>query len=332
MNKVSLSYERITPKQAEAWLEHNVAYNRRLNTNHVLFLANEMRLRRFTDALIHFVYVENKILLINGQHTLHACIKSGKPFNAIVKREEVDDPSEYSVAMLYAHHDQNRRRNFSDTAKAFGLGEKLNLPDRWVNAVGSAIKFGRNGFRSRTERGNASYTSVWDLLELVQVWEKEAKLSHELFGTFSKNPFKNMSILSVALVTLYYQKEKAIEFWGQAALDDGLSIDDPRKTLHKYAHEKIIRPRWLNFDPVPRDVVSIAVSYCWNAYMEDRPLGRIAVREDVRGRPLTLVGTSYTGNQDPAFWPARNLELSEVEKIWQQVEPGAHAPQPAAAA
>lgn len=331
MSNVSLSYESVSPKQAEAWLEHNIGYNRQLSTKHVSFLAEEMRKGRFTDALIHFVYTGEGVHLINGQHTLHACIKSGKPFWAIVKREQLPNPNEYSVAIRYAHHDQQRRRNFADTAKAFGLGEKLNLPDRWVNAVGSAIKFGRNGFRSRTERGIESYTSVWDLMELVQVWEKEAKLSHSLFGTFSKNPFKNMAILGVALVTLYYQEEKATEFWRQAALDDGLSIDDPRKTLHKYA-QKVVRPRGLNYNPIPHDVVSIAVSYCWNAYIEDRPLGRISVREDVRGRPLTLVGTNYTGNQSLTYWPARNLERDKVEKIWQQIDLGAHTPQSAVAA
>lgn len=320
MSSSNASIEIVTPKQAEAWLDHNYKHNRPLSTRHVAFLASEMSNGNFTTATIHFAYAGNDVHLINGQHTLNACVKSNVPFQAIVVREYIDG-GEDQLAKRYMHYDIHRRRSFSDTARAFQLSEKTGIPDSWLNCVAAAIKFGKSGFGARTagNRNSAHFVSISELFDLVQVWKNEGKISLDLLGKLNKSrPFRKSPFLSIALVTLYYQKEKAISFWQQVALDDGLSIGDPRKTLHDYA-PKTVRPRGIagGVDVLPQDVVAIAASYCWNAYMEDRPLTRISVREDVRGRPLTLVGTSYTGNQDITFWPARNRELHNIEKMWQ---------------
>lgn len=71
----------ITPKQAERLLRKN-KHNRPLNISHVKLLADEMSSGRW--KLNGDTIRMNGELLIDGQHRLHACVKSNTPFRTLM--------------------------------------------------------------------------------------------------------------------------------------------------------------------------------------------------------------------------------------------------------
>lgn len=72
----------VTPDIARAWLDQNT-HNRKMKARHVDRLARDMAAGRFdfTGDAIRF---DRNRVLIDGQHRLLACIKSGKPFETLV--------------------------------------------------------------------------------------------------------------------------------------------------------------------------------------------------------------------------------------------------------
>ena len=315
LSKYSVITEKVSPKQAAAWLDHNYEYNRPLSRNHVSYLAREMALGRFTIATIHFMYVGNTVVLINGQHTLHAILESNTTQTCVVIRER--DCTQEDLPSTFMHYDIHRKRTFRDSVRAFRLDEKMGVPDYFLNVAASAIKYGYSGFsnnslaRTAGAENQTRYLSVADLFEIVPKWEKEIK---EVFSSIENGArdvtgvIRTSKVFSVALITAYYQPEKSQEFWRGVATDDGLSVGDPRKTLHKYLPRTVRNRLTMDHDSVPANVVTRSVTYCWNAYFEDRLYTRVSIKSDDVNKPLVIAGTPYSGNQHPLFWPTRNRD------------------------
>jgi len=307
MSTHSVITEQITPKQAAAWLDRNYKHNRPLNSQHVDFLAREMNLGRFTIATIHFMYVGNDAHLVNGQHTLNAIVTSGKPQTCVVIREH--NCKESDLPRVYMHYDVQRRRSFGDSAAAFSLHEKMGIPKSWVEYTAGAIKFATANFHIASSGWNYRKLAVADLFEMVPKWSPEIKLILDAIEGGNNNVtrvIKKQAVLSIALITAYYQPEQAHVFWNKATHNDGLSVGDPCRALYEYLPKTIAKQ--VSNDPVPRDVIARAVSYCWNAHFEDRLLTLIRVRQRERNIPIKILGTQYDGNQNDGFWPTRSYE------------------------
>lgn len=306
MSTHSAVVEQVTPKQAAAWLDHNYEHNRPLSSRHVRFLSREMELDRFTLATIHFMYVDGAVHLVNGQHTLHAIVDSGKSQTCVVIRQH--DCAADDLPKVFMHYDQQRKRSFADTAVAFQIPKKMGVHKHWVGRVAAAIKHGKSGFASPKSERTRSYISVADLFDWVPSWENELHLIVDSIA-FGKaevtSRIHTASVFSVALITAYYKPEDAARFWNMVAHNDGLANGHPCKTLHEY----LPKTKANKFgETVPGAEVSRAVAHCWNAYMEGRPYTRVSVRSDSLGLPLKLSGTPYSGNQSLTFWPTRNQE------------------------
>lgn len=314
MSTQSAVIEQITPKQAAAWLDHNYEHNRPLSDKHVKFLAREMELGRFTLATIHFMYVGNEVHLVNGQHTLHAIVLSEKAQSCVIIREHGCNPAD--LPKVFMHYDIQRKRTFTDSVRAFGVAEKTGIQGYFLNRTASAMKYAVQGFgsaggeRSVKKDGDSRYLSVADLFEMVPLWKREIDLILESIAGAPHDltkPIHTAKVFSVALITAYYQPNKAADFWHKVAFDNELEIGDPCKTLNRYLPRTIRRGRY-DSDPIPPDIVTKSVTYCWNAYFENRALSRIQVKESFRSIPLSIAGTPYNGNQSPTFWPTRNQE------------------------
>ena len=94
MSKLTITTERITPKQAENYLEENVENNRPVLDRHVAVLARDMKTGNWVQngETIKF---NGTGALLDGQHRLWACIEAKVPFTTAVARgvpnlEDVD--------------------------------------------------------------------------------------------------------------------------------------------------------------------------------------------------------------------------------------------------
>lgn len=265
-------FVRVRPEWALEWVEHNnYKQQRRLLPGHVPFLAEHMRrgtFRRLTE--ITFAVLDGRPALVNGQHTLRALHKNGEAFDLEVRLEEVD--SEGQMEALYGRFDVGRKRSARDSMGS--IGDELNLGEKERDTLAVAVKFLNNGMRyiggkdspaQRVEQSDPEFVK-----QLMREWRHEASA---FFLSIAEAPLPNKvlfyraGVVATALTTLRHQAEAAYVFWHDAAMDDGLRIGDPRKTLNN----------WLRANSVARarGLQHRAAAACWNAYMKGAALARV---------------------------------------------------------
>ena len=85
MHKLNIVTEKITPKQAQKYLEDNVENNRPVSDRHVAVLARDMKSGNWVQngETIKF---NGTGALLDGQHRLWACTEAGVPFTTAVAR------------------------------------------------------------------------------------------------------------------------------------------------------------------------------------------------------------------------------------------------------
>ena len=182
---------------------------------------------------IHFGVLNGHRKLVNGQHTLHAIARSGIPIRLTVLATPVEDEDE--LGQLYGRHDRGRGRTPSDAFLGMNLAGKLDLSTFEVNALGPAIKYVTTEFRNVRKNSNEEVATSLDFLaERMNEWSVFAGLYFEQVregGVGLKGAFRRAPVVAVGVITMRYQRERAIDFWSAAAANDGLHKLDPRQAL-----------------------------------------------------------------------------------------------------
>lgn len=283
--------EKITPHLAELWLNSNYENQRQLREYHVNYLANEMKLGRFMPTVtIAFCLMNGKSHLVNGQHTLHAIIRSGTVQELGVQRTSVDTPSE--LAQIYTTYDIQSKRTLRDAIHAHKLEYITGLPVESITRLCSACTWIERGFTTNYHLTMSSrkVLSYQDQIDLASPWfEEMKKLTHDIIapcGTVIRNKIHKAGVLSMALLTVKYRQGEARKFWKQVAQDDGLKIGDPRKTLRNWIlkYDDNSKARY----PVHPNTFSIAVMQAWNKFMMEESLKTIVIKNN--DEKISLVG------------------------------------------
>lgn len=158
---VTVTIERIGPREAEQMLAAKLACQRKLRPTHISRLSHDMKQGQFLlgpDAILLV-----KGMLANGQHRLHAVLESGNPQPFLVMR--TDDETLYrviddgirrtagdSVGSLkynttlppmarYIYIHDKRIRNVSDTYRVFTKYEVVEFVEDHANEMLEAIQF-----------------------------------------------------------------------------------------------------------------------------------------------------------------------------------------------
>ena len=292
----SLRVESITPEKADEYLACNYAHNRPRRQHHVLFLANEMRHGRFmSTAEIHLMFRNGEPVLVNGQHTCAAIIEYGKPVTVTVRKTIAKDAGQIALAYAFGH-DTGLRRSFSDAVGAYNLAETVGLSTTQVNALATAIRHIKSGFDKDRAGGQAVLNiSPADVVEYIYEWAGDAKILFNVVSRCDGNIsrlLEKRGALSVAIVTIRYQPEKALEFWRGIAMPDGLAWTDPRMTARRKLEESKSKASVHGITPWR---LSRQLARCWNAFYRDEPLSQVKVSDDQA--PMVLLGTPYNGKQ-----------------------------------
>lgn len=281
----------ITPDVARYLLDnHNYKYQRPVRQWHVDVLASEMNKGLFIRGTeIHFARLGDKIVCVDGQHTLAAVAKTNPILLTIITH---DVKSEEEIASIYSVLDRQLKRTYSDSYRAFGLEETTGLNKTQLNLVGAALRQIYSGFPNGggTSRNHTPHM----VKQWMEEWSSYAKIYFGYIEGGSSDVIDLMrkaSILGVALITTKYQEVKSEKFWHQIAYDDGLNNGDPRKTLGRW----ILRNPAFGGDVTSKRVTqreyALYVSTAWKAYMEDRELKVLKVND--KKAQLTIHGTPY---------------------------------------
>jgi hypothetical protein len=284
---LSSEHRMVTPAEAKALRESCLfARQRSVRPGHVHRLAFEMGRGWFLQGTpIWFcVLPDRSMLLVNGNHTLEAVVEAGVSVPLTLIYQQVADEEEAAAA--YACFDIQRTRGWSDAARAIGADHDLINSGKVIAALTPIML----GF----ERRSAGTLAQMDLLsrrrrfEVLEEYRGAAGLLHAAcLGSSAVNQrlILRAGVYSVALVTARYQPSSAEEFWGGLVHDDGLRVNDPRKSLLKY-----LSLRTVGTAGEDRYDLTIAAAQAWNAHFDGRTLNNPRPGQSVR---FTLLGTPW---------------------------------------
>jgi len=294
----SLQVESVTPEKAAQFLEANYASNRRFRPSWVEYLTREMREGRFMPtAEIHIMYRNGDPVMVNGQHTCRAIVKYGKPVRVTVRKSTTNEAGQ--IAMTYAFgHDTGIRRSFTDGMNSYNLSEQTGLTPWVINSMVGAIRFAKYGFNGKMTGGDAVKESPADMVKYILAFAPAMKMFDAHVMPCEKQLLKRLRqrrILSIALLTFYYQPGKAGDFWSQVANPNRLDWDDPRVTARRYIDSSVSRPQ----DEEAKTPRRIA--RCWRAFLEGEKLQHAP---GINPKSAIIIArTDYTGKQRMNFFP-----------------------------
>ena len=261
----------IVPKEAQRLLAfNNFAGQRHIREGHVDQLAEKMADGRFHIGSIAIVQTDKETLLADGQHQLTACVKSQKPFRAVVQEytlNGVDD--EATVARIFSQFNVDAVRTRGDIAWIYanelGWGTWTR---KEVGNLATALSMISSGHFD----GHQVPLSKDQAASLLAENRKLCEWVHSLDVSNNKHLLR-APVLAAMLTTHKKAPKVADEFWTAVRDGDQLKRHDPRYLLREYLKDASLQGGQKN--PVGREVSNRRCMYAkcihgWNAWREDR--------------------------------------------------------------
>lgn len=292
MNNINTNFIKITPELAKEYIGLIYEHQRPVNQSHVDYLADAMQKKLFDPTSnIAFAVLNGNKVLIDGQHTLRAIMKSGMPQRLMVSDYFVGQ--ENDIARLYSHFNIGKTRTLYDSIRAYGVSERLGLKSTKINQVAAAIRYMKAGFPRY--KSNERYQHE-EMIELVSKWQEEA---HIIYNTIDgseftiKRKFCSAPSLAVLLVIVRYSPKKGVDFV-HLVNDDGLKRGDPRKAILNYMRQ-ISQHTGTGLRPQSAGDIARAVAKCWGKYHDDLKLNSVRLSSLDSAKNIVIRGTPYTG-------------------------------------
>ncbi len=294
---IHYTVETVTPEMAQDYIDSTMfAGQRPLRPYHVNTLVTMMRNGHFRQGtIITFAMLDGNRHCVNGQHTLHAIVKYGKPYLLTIEEHEVT--SEQEIASLYASFDRQLTRSYVDMFRAHEEVDRktyhFNRPQ--LEALSGAMPLVISGFTLEARLANTiiaqSMKDGESRYRFVEAWAEEAKLA---FDVYTNCPhalvrfLQRAAVFSVALITYRWQPEMAQKFWGAIANDDGLTRGMPEKTLLDFLR-KTPAAKYNGL------VYARYVASAWNAAFKKGQLQHLTLRDTEN--PIFIAGTPHDGTK-----------------------------------
>lgn len=266
-------------------------HQRPLNDDRVLLFAMKMERGTWPQGRqIFFGRMDGNLYLIDGQHRLNAVTLAGR---AQTFRIEVQDVT--SLAELddrYCEFDQaGGQRSPTQLSRALRLHDEEDGGLRPATAalLLRAAPMLQIGLKRLPPALRPRETRDLDCKREVALawkpWALDYQSCLDCGITTRTGRFRRGGVFAAALVTLRYQRERALPFWREAIRNSGLTVGDPRQTLH--SHFLSSKRAGTEYE------LAEAACHAWNAWLRDK---RITMIRAI-GSPLRLLGTPYLGSE-----------------------------------
>lgn len=251
----------ITPDEALAMLERN-SNNRTLRWGYVETLARDMKSGKWAfngDA----IRLNGTGRILDGQHRLHACVRSGRPFQTVVISGLTDS--------VHSTIDTGAKRTLADELKWMG---KTN-----VNNLAAAIALVWHYDNNRTAMGQGGISRAESLALLRRQPELEESL---VFSRGGRELGLMGSAYSAAchLLQREHGEEMVKEFTTHLTAGTDYTEDDPCLALRNYALSARVRTL---YRPTRVDWMAVIIK-TMNCYLLDRPLTNLRWRRAGKGK------------------------------------------------
>jgi hypothetical protein len=290
--KITLRHEVVSSAAASAILEHE-RYDRQRPINHSYInqYALAMQKNEFRQGtVISFCVWKGRRYLINGQHTLHAIILEAKPY--LLGIEEIPVKSYEEIALWYSRYDRVHMRTLEHAYYAHNMQEHVQFNKGQTTQLGGCLPSLASGFERvpRTHGGLRMYLDNPAIrMAFIGEWRDEAEAYFQDIkgapGRMNTN-LRRGPVMAVALVTYRYTGADASEFWHQAAMDDRLANNDPRKKLHGFLRTTTSAG---GYEPY---IMSRKVASAWNLAWKDSKLTGLPIGRT--NAPIRIEGTPHT--------------------------------------
>lgn len=248
---MKVTLENIGPKKAQEWLKTNIA-NRPLSLRRIENYAKAMSdgVWQLNGDTIRFNTNGN---LIDGQHRLSACVKSGKPFQSYVARGLEHE--------AFDTIDQGKSRSISDVLARVGCKNYhvLSSALRWIYRYkgGEDGIVSRGAIALRPDQAHAILNANPDLHEQV---EFAIGLCRQQPGLIAG------SILAFLLHSTDAHENGAREFWSSVVTGVGLQKGSPAHSLNRRLVANMGSAAKLS----PISVCALCIK-AWNFYATKKP-------------------------------------------------------------
>lgn len=293
----------ITPADAQEWLNAMpYEHQRSINAESVRFLAEEIQRGRFVQGTqIRIAHCDGRTYLLDGQHRLSAVVAAGIPQAFAVLEETVE--SLEKMAWIYGNLDIGRRRTFADIANPLRLHTELGITSSQLNALKVAVGFLETGcLRSYISRMHKD-----EIIQRIRFYGAGMRSYVQAIQGAERSlqsPLLRVSTVAIALLSFKFSAPLAekrgdlsvVDFWRGVALDDGLTVSDPRKIANRHLLTTVIRSGGLRGNMTTPHYSARLLVTCFNAYMDRRELKIAKVADSTA--PINMYGVS----KDPADW------------------------------
>lgn len=235
----------ITPEWAKRVIETQNTKNRAINQLHVKRLAKAM-----TDG----VWIENGDTicfsgdtLVDGQHRLHAVVKSDIPIKCLVV---------YGLrAEAFETKDIGKRRSHSDTLSSIG--------QKNANRLGAALTL-----IGKYMSGNAELNVTYTNQEILGLLDQYPDLPESISSTLKRSPILIPSVMDVCFY-LFKKKDPKLadEFMEKVVSGASLNEGSPWLTLRE-----LLMKNSLSRSKFPKEHVFALCIKAWNAARHNRPV------------------------------------------------------------
>lgn len=254
---VELTY--VTPKLAENYLRFNKK-NRKLSTNHLTFLSNEMKTGRFIENGEAIIFDKNGDLK-DGQHRLKAIVNSGKSyFIPIVSGVE-------PISM--ATYDTGKNRNAADVLALNGFKYTSHISKLIVNISKFYIEKCKTNISASgvNRRDKMTNQQILEYCELNYDWLKDIVGNSDRIYSNS-NP-KILSMSSICLISYLIGGENpSRDVYNFISHLVGLSRT--QGTAPNYLYTKLYNAK-INKEPLNFYWVLGMSIKAWNFYIDGNP-------------------------------------------------------------
>ena len=234
MYQLKITTERITPKQAEKYLEENIENNRPVLDRHVAVLARDMKAGNWVQngETIKFNGTGS---LLDGQHRLWACLEAKVPFTSAVARgvpnlEDVDRGRHRTMSHILA---------MRQVKNAIRVSVAIRTIWRWENT------------NWRASQIVPSTRESLELLDSYPVIEEIAKISARTRTIEGSSEICSLACWRLTQLTGLDAASSVFERLSQKKWD---SLEDPLFRYHELVMEakvgirkpgKLVRLNWL---------------------------------------------------------------------------------------
>ena len=262
-NLISAEHVTFTPELAKNILE-SIPFERQRNIKpqHISRYVDDMIDNKWNaESVIKFHKIDNRLILLDGQNRLNACMKSGYNFDAVKmvfkSRNEKYTNESYSVT------DTGANRSLRDYIRANQVNKRYGLFEIDTEALISAVHFINSGFKHYTSLP-ASFRNKVDNAEL---WVRHASTYFNIVANGNpsmRHILRRRSLVAVALHCFRDAKTIAEKFFTPFANRSvTLLTNDPRYTL---LDKMCLDEREL------ADVDCRIIARCWNAFAINKTL------------------------------------------------------------